>query len=199
VREKGFVFFAVRAIIVAAGLLTRRPNEGTGRTGPRRRFVMSKVERSVAGRTEGTSRRAAARSTVLVTTGRALVKGALLATLLTLAACAARQEVATAPPPPPAPEQPKTETFEATAYSIEGETANGDQTRKGIVAADPKILPLGSRIRVHDAGAYSGEYTVSDTGRAVKGREIDIYLPNDREAKEFGRKTVRVELISSAK
>lgn len=89
--------------------------------------------------------------------------------------------------------------FEATAYSIEGETASGRQTREGIVAADPDLLPLGSRIRVHDAGEYSGEYTVADTGRAINGREIDIYLRSDREAKEFGRRTVQVEVIELAK
>lgn len=91
------------------------------------------------------------------------------------------------------------EPFEATAYSIEGKTASGKNAREGICAADPDVLPLGSRIRVHDAGAYSGECEVADTGRAIKGREIDIYLANDREAKKFGRKKVRVEILSSAK
>lgn len=97
---------------------------------------------------------------------------------------------------------PKTgdiEPFQATAYSIEGKTASGKHAREGICAADPAILPLGSRIRVHDAGAYSGECEVADTGRAIKGREIDIYLANDREAKKFGKKQVRVEVLSSSK
>jgi 3D (Asp-Asp-Asp) domain-containing protein len=66
---------------------------------------------------------------------------------------------------------------------------------KSIVAADPRILPLGSRIRVHGAGAYDGEYTVTDTGREIKGHEIDIYIRNDAEAKRFGRKAVSVELL----
>lgn len=91
------------------------------------------------------------------------------------------------------------ETFEATAYSIEGKTASGKHAREGICAADPDVLPLGSRIRVHDAGAYSGECEIADTGRAIKGREIDIYLANDREAKRFGRKKVRVEVLSAAR
>lgn len=122
---------------------------------------------------------------------------ALCAGLLTACTSSApRQHVAIAPPPPPP--QPVHETFEATAYSIEGKTASGAQTREGICAADPDVLPLGSRIRVHEAGEYSGEYLVSDTGRAVKGREIDIYLANDLEAKRFGRKTVRVEVLSRA-
>ena len=88
------------------------------------------------------------------------------------------------------------QTFSATAYSIEGTTKSGEQTRTGIVAADPRVLPLGSRIRVREAGAYDGEYVVHDTGPAIKGREIDIYMPNDAEAKRFGRRTVQVEVLS---
>jgi 3D (Asp-Asp-Asp) domain-containing protein len=86
--------------------------------------------------------------------------------------------------------------FQATAYSIEGRTASGVRSREGIVAADPAILPLGTRIRVHGAGEYSGEYVVRDTGPAVKGHEIDVYLANDREAKRFGRKPVEVEVLA---
>jgi 3D (Asp-Asp-Asp) domain-containing protein len=85
--------------------------------------------------------------------------------------------------------------FEATAYSIEGKTATGTKAHEGIVAADPSLLPLGTRIRVSDAGGYSGEYVVRDTGRTIKGREIDIYLANDAEAKRFGRKPVQVEVV----
>ena len=99
-------------------------------------------------------------------------------------------------PTPPTGEQRM--AFQATAYSIEGTTASGTQAREGVVAADPDILPLGTRIRVHGAGGYSGEYVVRDTGRAIKGREIDLYVPNDREAKRFGRKSVQVEIIQRA-
>jgi len=117
----------------------------------------------------------------------------MVCSLVVVASCA--RPVA----PPPAPEaKPRAEvqTFSATAYSIEGQTASGAQTRRGIVAADPRILPIGSRIRVHDAGPYSGEYVVRDTGPAIKGREIDIYLPSDAEAKRFGRRAVKVEVLS---
>lgn len=85
--------------------------------------------------------------------------------------------------------------FEATAYTIEGKTAAGTRTRDGIVAADPRILPLGTRIRVHHAGRYSGVYVVTDTGRTIKGREIDIYIRDNKEARQFGRKRVKVELL----
>jgi 3D (Asp-Asp-Asp) domain-containing protein len=87
------------------------------------------------------------------------------------------------------------QVFEATAYSIEGRTASGVRSREGIVAADPAILPLGTRIRVLDAGEYSGEYLVKDTGPAVKGGEIDIYVDNDAEAKRFGRRKVKVQVL----
>ena len=85
--------------------------------------------------------------------------------------------------------------FEATAYSITGTTASGARTRPGIVAADPSVLPLGSRIRVHGAGAYSGVYIVMDTGPALNGREIDIFIPDGAEAKRFGRRRVQVEVL----
>jgi len=98
----------------------------------------------------------------------------------------------------PAPPQPRPETFEVTAYSIEGVTAKGTRSRTGVVAADPKVLPLGSRVRLVDAGAYSGEYLVEDTGRAIKGRELDIYLANGAEAKRFGRRRLQVEVIHRA-
>lgn len=87
-------------------------------------------------------------------------------------------------------------TFVATAYSVEGETASGRMAKPGVVAADPDVLPLGTRIRVTGAGQYSGVYTVSDTGRKIAGREIDIYLRGDAEAKKFGKKQVTVQVLS---
>lgn len=85
----------------------------------------------------------------------------------------------------------------ATAYSVEGETASGKMAKPGVVAADPDILPLGTRIRVSGAGPYSGVYTVSDTGRKIQGREIDIYIKQDAEAKKFGKRQVTVRVLSA--
>jgi 3D (Asp-Asp-Asp) domain-containing protein len=99
--------------------------------------------------------------------------------------------------------QPQSSTdkmkFHATAYSIEGRTASGAKAREGLVAGDPAVLPLGTRIRVGGAGAYDGEYVVKDTGRRIDGREIDIYLANDAEAKRFGNRTVTVEVLEYGK
>ena len=82
-------------------------------------------------------------------------------------------------------------SFTATAYCLKGRTALGHGVRRGIIAADPRVLRLGSRINL-GAGAYSGEYLVSDTGGAVKGKKIDIWMPSCAEARRFGRRTVSI-------
>ena len=86
--------------------------------------------------------------------------------------------------------------FEATANSVDGITHKGTVTHEGIVAADPTVLPMGSRIRVTGAGPYSGIYVVTDTGGKVIGRHIDIFLNSHVEAKQFGKKMVTVRVLS---
>jgi 3D (Asp-Asp-Asp) domain-containing protein len=86
-------------------------------------------------------------------------------------------------------------SYVATAYSLRGRTASGKFVSQGIIAADPKFLPLGSRVHVQ-AGAWSGEYLVADTGGAIKGRKIDIWTPSTREAMKFGRRTVKLTVLS---
>ena len=91
------------------------------------------------------------------------------------------------------------QTFTATAYSIEGTTASGKQTVEGLtVAADPAILPVGTKIQVRGAGPYSGIYTVQDTGPKIRGREIDIFITPAAEAKRFGKKRVLVRVLRPA-
>jgi len=84
--------------------------------------------------------------------------------------------------------------FNATAYCLRGRTANGGSVRRGIVAADPRVLPLGTRIYLN-AGSYSGNYIVADTGGAVRGRKLDIWVPNCSEAMRFGRRSVSVNIL----
>jgi 3D (Asp-Asp-Asp) domain-containing protein len=85
--------------------------------------------------------------------------------------------------------------YVATAYSLRGRTASGRPVAKGLIAADPRHLPLGSRVRL-DAGNYSGEYLVADTGSLVRGKRIDIWTPSSREALRFGRRTVKLTVLS---
>jgi 3D (Asp-Asp-Asp) domain-containing protein len=86
--------------------------------------------------------------------------------------------------------------MEATAFTpASGATAAGTVPHQGIVAADPAVLPLGSRIRVTGANSYNGIYTVTDTGNKVRGRHIDLCLGSAAEARQFGKKIVRVQLL----
>ena len=86
------------------------------------------------------------------------------------------------------------QAYTATAYSLRGRTASGRPVSRGLIAADPSILPLGSRVRL-EAGSWSGEYVVADTGGAVKGRRIDIWTPTSREAFQFGRRAVKLTVL----
>ena len=106
----------------------------------------------------------------------------LRALLLALAAAA----------PPVAPG--RTVRVVATAYCQRGKTQSGVQVRTGIVAADPKVIPVGSVVRVMD-GAASGIYTVMDTGSEVKGRKIDIFIPDCTRARHFGEQHVRIRIL----
>ncbi|CAN5449181.1 hypothetical protein BH10ACI2_BH10ACI2_17970 [soil metagenome] len=81
--------------------------------------------------------------------------------------------------------------FSATAYCFSGRTAMGHSVRRGLIAADPRVLKLGSKV-VITAGAWTGQYLVSDTGGAIKGKKIDIWVPSCSEARKFGRRTVQI-------
>jgi 3D (Asp-Asp-Asp) domain-containing protein len=94
----------------------------------------------------------------------------------------------------PQEEESDFQVFEATAYCDFGITHSGLLARRGMVAADPQILPIGSVIQV-EAGNYSGIYTVMDTGGVVKGRLIDIYMPDHEEAIQFGRQKIKIHVL----
>ena len=84
-------------------------------------------------------------------------------------------------------------SFSATAYCLKGRTAMGHGVRKGIIAADPRVLPLGSRISID--GSQGGTYLVSDTGGRIKGKKLDIWMASCAEARRFGRRTVSVSYL----
>src|SRR5689334_11013916 len=85
--------------------------------------------------------------------------------------------------------------FTATAYSLRGRTASGRPVTRGLIAADRRVLPIGTRVRI-EAGSYSGEYLVADTGGAVRGRKIDIWVPNTGEAMKFGRRPIKLTVLT---
>lgn len=92
--------------------------------------------------------------------------------------------------------RPRVMRMQATAFVRDGKpTSAGTIAHDGIVAADPRVLPLGSRIRITKAGEYDGVYTVTDTGGKVKGRHIDVFVTSAAEAKKFGKQVVTVQLL----
>jgi 3D (Asp-Asp-Asp) domain-containing protein len=107
---------------------------------------------------------------------------------------AARQvtkQEATAPPSPGARLR-----FTATAYCKGTTTASGVNVRTGIAAADPDLLPVGSVVQIERLeDRYNGIYTIMDTGPAVQGRHIDIYMWSCNEALALGRRTAVLNVL----
>jgi 3D (Asp-Asp-Asp) domain-containing protein len=88
------------------------------------------------------------------------------------------------------------QSYIAFSYSWCCRGASGLGTRRGTIAADPRILPYGTRVYMTGAGAYDGEYLVTDAGTAIKGNKIDVWVPTIKEARRFGRKNVKLTVLS---
>ena len=87
--------------------------------------------------------------------------------------------------------------MEASAYSEGGTTASGLPCRVGVVAVDPRVIPLGTKVYVETAdGKYIyGTAIAADTGGAIKGNKIDLCVHTRAEAYRFGRRTVNVYIL----
>ena len=86
--------------------------------------------------------------------------------------------------------------MEATAYlPTDGDglgiTATGIRATHGVVAVDPRVIPLGSKVYVPGYGFA----IAADTGGAIKGRKIDLCMESYGDAMQFGRRTVTVYLL----
>ena len=82
--------------------------------------------------------------------------------------------------------------MEATAYTWTGQrTASGTWPAIGTVATDPEVIPLGTKIWVEGYG----EAVAEDTGGAVKGNIIDVYLDTESECWQWGRRMVEVRIL----
>lgn len=85
-------------------------------------------------------------------------------------------------------------TFHATAYALKGRTRAGTSVRRGVVAADPRVLPLGSVVQIK-SGKYTGVYRVEDTGKVIKGNIVDVWVPDNKEARQFGRRKIQLHVL----
>lgn len=77
---------------------------------------------------------------------------------------------------------------DAVAYSLPGSTALGVPVAKGVIAVDPKLIPLGTKLHVPGYGPG----LAADVGYAIKGRLIDLWFPTRAKAREWGRRTVTI-------
>ncbi len=77
-----------------------------------------------------------------------------------------------------------------TGYSLPGRTATGLPVGPGIVAVDPSVIPLGTRMSIPGYG----EGVAADTGSSVQGMTIDLWFPTLAEALAWGRRTVTITL-----
>jgi 3D (Asp-Asp-Asp) domain-containing protein len=107
----------------------------------------------------------------------------------------------TAPSPGVAPaSRSRWVSVELSAYSISEEegtasgiTFTGVRARSGTVATDPAVIPLGSRLRIT---GLPGEYRAEDTGGAIRGARIDVFMESRALAFQFGRRSnVWVEVL----
>jgi 3D (Asp-Asp-Asp) domain-containing protein len=83
-----------------------------------------------------------------------------------------------------------------TAYCLKGLTRRDRFVREGIVAADPKLFPLGRYLELYIGGKYHGRFLVDDTGGVIREGILDIWTPSCREARLFGRKRGTAVLVA---
>ncbi|EAC7982808.1 DUF348 domain-containing protein [Listeria monocytogenes] len=90
----------------------------------------------------------------------------------------------------------KTYKMESTAYSGGGTTAYGINLSANpglkVIAVDPRIIPLGSKVWVEGYG----EAIAGDTGGAIKGNIVDVYFPNESQCYSWGRRMVTVKVLN---
>ena len=81
---------------------------------------------------------------------------------------------------------------EATAYTYTGNrTATGTNPKVGTIAVDPRVIPLGSKVYVEGYGFAKAE----DTGGAIKGNIIDVFLETEHDCRSWGRRKVKIYLL----
>ena len=88
--------------------------------------------------------------------------------------------------------------FVATGYSANdpsqgttNTTATGKKVYEGMIAVDPKIIPLGAKVEIKGIGIFVAD----DTGGKIKGNRIDVFFDSKEEAKKFGKKDVWIRII----
>lgn len=90
----------------------------------------------------------------------------------------------------PPPGESRTLVVDAVAYHLPGRTASGLPVGPGVVAVDPRLIPLGTRLFIPGYGPG----IAADTGSAIKGRIIDLWMPTYAATQAWGRRTVTITI-----
>jgi 3D (Asp-Asp-Asp) domain-containing protein len=106
------------------------------------------------------------------------------------AAPAAAGEEPAAPEAAVAPAGTRTLVVDAVAYHLPGLTASGIPVGVGVIAVDPTVIPLGTRVFVPGYGPA----VAADVGTAIKGNIIDLWMPSTPQALDWGRRTVTITI-----
>ena len=90
------------------------------------------------------------------------------------------------------------DTGKAPGHPLFGITATGIKAKKGVIAVDPKVIPLGTRVYVEiaDSTPDYGYAVAADVGGAIKGNRIDLYYDSQNYVDRFGVKRVKVYILS---
>ncbi|WZL73443.1 G5 domain-containing protein [Clostridiaceae bacterium 35-E11] len=92
-------------------------------------------------------------------------------------------------------------TFESTGKNpgdkYYGITRSGTKVRPGVVAVDPRVIPLGTKLYVKalDGSGDYGFASAEDTGGAIKGNKIDLYFESPKDVKRYGKRKVQVYIL----
>ena len=96
----------------------------------------------------------------------------------------------TVAPSTPAPAGTRTLVADVVAYHLPGKTASGLPVGVGVIAVDPTVIPLGTRLFVPGYGPA----VAADVGTAIKGNIIDLWMPSTAQARAWGRRTVTITI-----
>lgn len=79
-----------------------------------------------------------------------------------------------------------------------GITYTGTKAKKGVIAVDPDIIPLGTRVYIETEGrgADYGFAVAADIGSAIQGKIIDLYMDTQAAANSWGRRNVKVYILT---
>lgn len=190
------------SILQQVRVTRRNLDRALRRLAERRAALRDLVEEAAAERDQLASARSERASYVADLASRRALTGQAIERLTTQASAAQAKAASLpssgggSPAPAPAPAPTPTSgsgtqmTVASTGYCLRGTTATGIPTGWGVVAVDPAVIPLGTKMSIPGYG----EGVAADTGSAVRGTMIDVWFPNCTQALAWGRKVVSITL-----